>query len=186
MRRSRRCLGRTSWLFGIVAVLAVGLTACPAEGPDQEATAAADPAAIQSAWDAFLAAWEDQDIEAGLRAFSDDAVAFDPVPPGRFEGQTGIRNWMAGAFDAFEEITIDTEDVRVRTEGAVGWVTARYTFTGTPLQGEPVVDEGYATMLWTPTADGIYRSPLFHASVLPEGQTEGGSEGSPAVQQGES
>lgn len=184
MRDARQCVTGKGWAVGVAVLLAIGVTACPADRDEQVAAEPADPAAILNAWEALLAAWEAQDVEGVLRAFTENAIVFDPVPPGKFEGQTGIRNWAAGAFDAFEEISIDTEQVQVATEGPVGWVMARYTFRGTPLQGEAYVDEGYVSALWTLAADGTYRSPLFHASVLPEGQAEDGAEGSPAEEQG--
>lgn len=177
MRYASQCRNRKRWVIGVVVLLVLGVTACPEDRDERAAPEPADPAAILNAWEALVAAWEAQDIEGVLRAFTDNAVVFDPAPPGRFEGQTGIRNWAAGAFDAFEEIAIDTEQVQVATEGPIGWVVARYTFRGTPLQGETLVDEGYVSVLWTLATDGTYRSPLFHASVLPEGQMEDGTGG---------
>ncbi len=153
---------RTGLLTGL-ALLAMGAAAaCAPEGGAD--VPAADPAEARQAFDAFIAAWETQDLDAALGAFTDDAVAFDPVPPFKFEGPEAIRSWIGGAFDTLDEISIDVEDVRSRTEGHVAWVTARYAFRGTPVEGEAFVDEGHVTMLWVRTADGSYRSPLFHAS----------------------
>lgn len=151
-------------LLGSAVLLGAAVVACAPEPVSDGGAAVA--AEAEAAFRNFVRAWEEQDLEAAVGAFSPDAVAFEPAPPTKFEGTEGIRAWTSGAFDALDRISIATEDVRARAEGPVAWVTARYTFEG-EQEGEAVRDEGYVSMVWVREADGAYRARLFHASVIP-------------------
>lgn len=61
-------------VFATVILVGVGLWALPLGGGDGDA--AADPAALL---DAFITAWEDQDVEGAVALFTADAE-FDPEP----------------------------------------------------------------------------------------------------------
>lgn len=132
--------------------------------------AIAEPAGVEAAFDAFVTAWEEEDREALNETFTDDAVAFDPVPPGKFEGAAGIDGLLSATFQQLDDIDITISEPSVHTEGRVGWLTARYVFAGQPVAegAEPTRDEGYVSTVWVLQPDGSYRIPLFHASVLPE------------------
>lgn len=171
--RRRTRLSRTAPLAGASIALAIAFTACAREAPPEEPVAAIAAADVEAAFEAFRGAWEREDLEAVLAAFTPDAVAFDPVPPGRFEGAEGIREWVGGTFSALDAITITTSDVRVSSAGPVAWLTARFVFEGRPPEGEALRDEGNVSMLWVRSPDGTYRSPLFHASPDPEPTTGG-------------
>lgn len=139
----------------------------------------AEPAAtaegIEAAFEAFIDAWETENLEAARATFTADAVAFDPVPPFKFSGTEGIRAWTSGAFEQLDSISIATSEMTVRTHGPVAWSTARYTFEATPTEGEAISDEGYLSMVWVLQDDGSYRATLFHASNITEEGMEGAS-----------
>jgi uncharacterized protein (TIGR02246 family) len=126
----------------------------------------ASAAEVEAAFKRFEEAWETEDIESAVGAFTPDAVVFDPVPPGRFERLEGIRAWISGSFDSLEQISISTSQVRVQTAGQVAWVTARYVF-GAQQKGTPVRVEGDLTMVWVRQPDGSLKMSVFHASHLP-------------------
>lgn len=154
----------SSWV-----VLAIAAWSGCAPPPAQEPIATA--AEVEAAVAAFVAAWEQEDLEAAVGAFVSDAIVFDPAPPGKFDGIEGIRGWTSGSFDALEQISITLEDLRIQTAGPVAWVTARYRFEA--LQnGEPAGDEGNLSMVWVRQADGVYKAALFHASRLPEAPSD--------------
>lgn len=167
------------------AILAVAAISCvPApeerEGGEQDAvetapeTTVAQPADVEAAVDDFVAAWEQENLEAATGALTADAVAYDPAPPGKFEGAEGIHAWISGAFEELDQIDITLTERSVRTVGRVAWFQARYVFAAQPVQpeAEPIRDEGYVSMIWVRQEDGSYKSPLFHASEIPEEMPE--------------
>jgi hypothetical protein len=101
-------------LSGVVLLGLIAAACQPAPPPE---AAAADPAAVEAAFADFITAWEEEDLDAVLAMFRPDAVAFDPVPPGKFEGSEGIRSWAGGAFEYLDGITIVTDGIQVRVEG---------------------------------------------------------------------
>src|SRR5262245_352675 len=125
---------------GILAVLAVLMgVACstpPPPGPPEVTAAEAE-----AAFKAFAEAWEREDLEAASATFTPDAVVFDPVPPGRFEGAAGIRSWISGSFEALDHIAIRSSQFRVSTKGPVAWGTAHFVFEA-ERGGQPVHFEG--------------------------------------------
>lgn len=158
---------RTDTLLVALAVLfSAALAGCAPEAPAEPEGSEAE---VRASFDDLISAFEAQDVGAVLQLFTADAVAIDPpAPPGKFEGTEGIRAWAGGAFEAFDRIDIETQDVRVRTEGSVAWLTADYRFEArAEAMPEPYVAEGYVTTLWVRDEDGTYRSPLFHASPFP-------------------
>jgi ketosteroid isomerase-like protein len=131
----------------------------------------ASAAEVEAAFAAFTAAWEQEDLEAAVGVFAPDAIVFDPVPPGKFDGIEEIRGWTSGSFDALEQISITVEDLQIQTAGPVAWVTAQYRFDA--LQnGEPSGDEGNLSMVWVRQPEGVYKATLFHASRLPEAPSD--------------
>lgn len=175
MKTLDRISDRISRRIAICMVLAgapVGWACAPAGEEGETAAAgveqpAATAAGVEAAFQAFVDAWEAEDVEAAVGAFTTDAVAFDPVPPGKFGGPEGIRAWASGAFEALEGITITVSEVSAATEGRVGWLTAHYVFEG-QAPDESVRDEGYLSSVWVLQDDGSYKATLFHASIRPE------------------
>ena len=156
-----------------VALVAALISCAPASEEGAEADgemSAARAAEVETAMDDFVAAWEREDVDATVAFFTADAVLFDPVPPGKFEGSEAIRALVAGAFEELDAIEITLTERNVRTAGRVAWFHARFVYAGQPPQPDaaPVRDEGFVTMIWVRQEDGSYRSPLFHASRLPE------------------
>lgn len=155
------------------ALLAALISCTPApEGGAETAgqMAAARATEVETAMDDFVAAWEREDLDATVAFFTADAVLFDPVPPGKFTGSEAIRALVSGAFEELDAIEITLTERNVRTAGRVAWFHARFVYAGQPPQADaaPVRDEGFVTMIWVRQEDGSYRSPLFHASRLPE------------------
>ncbi|MGH9779731.1 MAG: YybH family protein [Candidatus Acidiferrales bacterium] len=149
-----------AWAALAMAVLA----ACaPAPPPGAGGASAAE---VEAALNRFDEAWEREDLEAAAGAFTPDAVAFDPVPPGRFEGAEGIRTWISESFASLEQISINLSQVSVRTEGPAAWVTAHFVFDA-QQEGKPSRAEGYVSMIWVLQADGSLKMSVFHASHLP-------------------
>lgn len=154
-------------LSALLLPLAAG--ACATPGPDTTDDSADAEAEVRAAYDDFVRAWEAESADAVVAFFTDDAVAFDPVPPGRWEGASDIREgWVAPSFDFLDDISIDSRMVRVNTRGDVAWVTSAYTFTATTADG-PFRDEGNLSMVWVRQADGGWRVAVFHASPPVEG-----------------
>lgn len=153
---------------------AVSWLACAPAAEDEGEAGARDAArpmataeGVEAAFRAFTAAWEAEDLEAVVGTFTPDAVAFDPVPPGKFAGSEGIRALASGAFESADAISIPLSEVEVGTHGSVGWSTARFTYES-EAAGETTSDDGYVSMVWVLQDDGSYRATLFHASELPE------------------
>jgi ketosteroid isomerase-like protein len=179
-------------MVGLAMVAVVAISCAPAAEVGEEAepgavetvpeTTAAQPADVDAAVDEFIAAWEREDVEAAVGAFTADAVAYDPVPPGRFAGTAGIREWIADTFAELDQIDITLAERTVHTADGVGWFQSRYVFAAQPAQpgAEPIRDEGYVSILWVRQEDGSYLSPLFHASPIPEGAPQ--EDGGPAVE----
>jgi len=160
--RARRRL--SSALQVVLAMATCVMCGTPPPPPGGEASAAE----VEAAFKRFEEAWEREDIDAAANAFTPDAVVFDPVPPGRFEGAEGIRKWISGSFDSLEQISIGASQFRVQSAGQVAWVTAHYTFEAQQA-GKPLRVEGDLTMVWVRQTDGSHRLSVFHASHLPQG-----------------
>ena len=151
-----------------VAVVILGLTlawmACAPPPPPREAEISA--AGVEADLKKFAEAWEREDLEAAAAAFAPDAVVFDPVPPGRFEGPDGVRAWISGSFQALDRIAIDLSQIRVQTAGPIAWVTARYVFEARQ-EGKPLRVEGHMSVVFVLQTDGSGKMSVFHASHLP-------------------
>jgi uncharacterized protein (TIGR02246 family) len=132
--------------------------------------AASAPAAakteVESTFKKFVQGWEARNLDAVVANFTTDAVAFDPVGSGRFEGTEGIRGWVADTFKAVSDLAIDVSHVRIDTSGAVAWLTADYVFKGV-VDGKPMSDPGHLSMVWVKQRDGAYKATVFHASPVP-------------------
>ena len=159
---------RVAIRLALPGAVLLGFIAAACQPAPPPRAAAADPAAVEAAYEDFEAAWEAEDLDGVIAMFRPDAVAFDPVPPGKFEGTEGIRSWAGGAFEFLDGITITSDEIRVRVEGPVAWVTAHYVFEGRQPDGELLRDEGNLSMVWVLESDGRYRATVFHASNLPE------------------
>ena len=185
--RSSRCT--PALLAGLVAVAALCAACAPAaeeeaavESPSTEAaeTAPEREAAVaeevEAAVDEYVSAWEREDVEGVAGWFTADGVAFDPVPPGKFEGSEGIRDLVTGTFRDLDEIDITLSERSVRTDGPFAWFHARYVFAARPAEAgaEPIRDEGYVSMVWVRQEDGSYETPLFHASPMPREEPPAG------------
>lgn len=149
----------------VACLVALPLAAAAWAAPQEPA---AEEAGVRAAVDAFIAAWLAEDADAVVGAFLPDAVAFDPAPPGTFEGQEGIRRWVTGDFAHMEGIAITAPGpMRIETLGPVAWVTGHYRFQA-DLGEHHLDDEGALTMVWVRQPDGAYRLAVFHASSHPE------------------
>lgn len=127
-----------------------------------------DRAAIRAQFDRFLAAWNQEDLEAATAIFTKDAVVYDPAPPGVFLGREAIHEWTRKSFQDLDRIRIEVSGVRVRIEGETAWITAHYSFSAT-RDGLSLAEEGNLSMIWIRMENGAYLSPLFHASRVPAG-----------------
>jgi len=121
---------------------------------------------VMVAYKSFENAWEKEDVAAAIALFDADAVVFDPVPPGRFEGTDAIRGWIAGSFEALDDISIETSRMRLQVVGPAAWITAHYVFTATQ-GGKPARFEGDMTMNMLRDDKDTWRLLVFHASHLP-------------------
>lgn len=163
---------RLGFLIALPTTL-VWLACAPAANDGREAAAddaaklMATAAGVEAAFQAFVEAWEAQDVEAVVTSFTADAVMFDPVPPGKFSGSAEIRALVSGAFESADEISIPVSELEVGTHGPVAWSTAGYTYAS-EAAGETTSEEGYVSMVWVLQDDGSYKATLFHASPLPE------------------
>ena len=115
---------------------------------------------------AFEEAWEKEDLEAAVALFEPTAVVFDPVPPGRFQHIEAIRGWIAGSFEALDDIAIETSNLRLHAAGPAAWLTAHYVFTATQ-GGQPARYEGDLTMNLLLVDDRGWKILVFHASHVP-------------------
>ena len=121
---------------------------------------------VMAAFKKFEVAWEKEDLEGAMALFRPNAVAFDPVPPGRFVGAQAIRGWIAGSFEALDDISITSTELRMHIAGPAAWHTAHYVFTA-KQGGQPVRFEGDLTMTWLREDDDSWRISVFHASHVP-------------------
>jgi uncharacterized protein (TIGR02246 family) len=152
-----------SRLTGLVLLMMIGLACAPAPAPTGGDASASG---VEAAFKALIEAWEREDLEAAAAVFTPDAVVFDPVPPGRFEGVNGIRGWISDSFEALEHISIKSSQFRVQTKGPVAWATGHYVFEAQQNE-KPVRFEGDVTMVWVRQTDGSHKLSVFHASHLP-------------------
>jgi ketosteroid isomerase-like protein len=126
------------------------------------ATTAETEAALQQ----FIQGWEKKDLPSVVAAFAPDAVAFDPLPPGKFVHTEGIRAWVGDTFKALTDISVNVSDVQIHAAGSVAWLTGHYVFKA--KAGEmPIKDEGNLSLVWVKQTDGAYKISVFHADVPP-------------------
>jgi ketosteroid isomerase-like protein len=149
---------------GVALLIVAAFFARPAkQTPTQPQASASD---VRAAFEEFKEAWQKEDLEAAVSFFTEDAVVFDPVPPGRFEGGEAIRGWTSGSFKALDQIHIGTSKIRTEASGPIAWVTAHYVFDAL-LEGKPAQFEGDMTTVWVLQDDGSCKMSVFHASHLP-------------------
>ena len=121
---------------------------------------------VMAGYAKFEAAWQKEDLDGAMALFLPTAVVIDPVPPGRFVGTDAIRGWIEGSFQALDDISITTTDLRMHIAGPAAWHTAHYVFEA--RQGsQPVRFEGDFTMNWLRMEDLNWRIAVFHASHVP-------------------
>jgi ketosteroid isomerase-like protein len=161
-RFSRRNFGRfvTLGVLSTALLAPVHVTASPA--PVAVATE------VEAAFHSFVQAWQNEDLNAAVASFTPDAVAYDPVPPGKFENTAAIRTWIDDTFKALDHISITASDVKIHTAGPVAWLTAHYVFKA-QAGDQPAGDEGNLSMVWVKQLNGGYKIALFHASIPPAG-----------------
>ena len=122
---------------------------------------------VEASLQEFMNTWERGDVEPVVASFTPDAVIYDPTPPGEVRGTDAIRSWVVDFLEANDQIAIGLSDVRVSTDGSVGWTTCRFRFTA-HTDGEERVSEGNLTVIFVMQPDESYRVALFHASRLLE------------------
>ena len=159
-RFSRRPFGR----FLAVGALSTALfSPAPAAAVQVPVAAASE---VEAAFQQFALAWAKEDLNNALAAFAADAVVLVPATPGRFENKEGIRTWLAGTFQASEQISFAASDVQVHVAGPMAWLTARYAFKA-QAAGKPVGEEGNLSMVWVKQQDGACKIAVYHASIPP-------------------
>lgn len=164
VNESRRTIGWAPILTGVALLIVAAFFARPAKQTPKEAEASASK--VRAAFEKFKEAWQKEDLETAVSFFTEDAVVFDPVPPGRFEGEEAIRGWTSGSFEALDQIHIGMSKLRNETSGRAAWVTAHYVFDALH-EGKPAQFEGDMTTVWLLQDDGSYKMSVFHASHLP-------------------
>ena len=152
---SRPSVGR----FITIVALLVSLPAVSQASP-----AVATVPETEAALAKFIHTWETKDTEAAVATFAADAVAFDPVPGGRFDSPASIRAWIADSFKVLDKISITVSDVRIKTSGPVAWLTGGYVFKA-QMDGKPAGDAGIMSMVWVKQPDGAFKLEIFHASI---------------------
>jgi ketosteroid isomerase-like protein len=155
-----------SWFRLVAACFALAALAFSGAGAATPPGPVASKPEVEKAFAKFVQAWHAKDLNAVLANFTADAVAFDPVAPGRFENTAGIRGWVTDTFKTVDQLAIELRDLRVQTAGPVAWLTAAYVFKGR-VDGKPMSEPGNLSMVWVKQADGSYKSPIFHASTIP-------------------
>ena len=157
--------------FGATVLMLLAAAGCagqesPAEPPSgmQRLARAVE---VEAALRDFMDAWERADAEPLIASFTPDAVIYDATPPGEVRGADAIRSFVIDFLEANQQITVELSDVRVSTDGSVGWTTCRYRFVA-HTDGEERVAEGNLTVIFVMQPDESYRVALFHASRLLE------------------
>ena len=120
--------------------------------------------AVEAAW---VAAMKANDLEAVMRTYADDAVAWLPDEV-EARGTVAIRAQYAGLLGAYTVIEVALTDAGHRTVGttSVGW--GKFSLTLKPKAGgEPVVMKGRFTDM-AERRDGRWVYTLDHASAEPE------------------
>jgi ketosteroid isomerase-like protein len=161
---------RTGSFRAAVLILAV-VAGCagpepPLEPPSNTARLAR-AVEVEAALQEFMGSWERADVELLVASFTPDAVIYDPTPPGEVRGADAIRSFVIDFLQANQQIGVELSDVRVATEGPVGWTTSRYRFVAI-TDGEERISEGNLTLIFVIQPDESYRVALFHASRLLE------------------
>lgn len=153
---------RVSASFVLVGLLAVASCAQePAPGaasaPAQPMVDAADDiAAIKTARDAFMAAYEQGDAEAIGRLYTEDAIS-EPNHQPTLAGREAIVNSLRTLFEQVEVKPVLTPD-ETKTLGNVGLDRGHYTVTVTPKAGaSPTTAEGRYLVIFRKGEDGQWR-----------------------------
>ena len=163
-----RSLDPAMWLVLCLAIASAGCsTPEPAAQPSVSQARIATATEVHAALQSFMGTWERGDVESMVAAFTPDAVIYDPTPPGEVRGADAIRSFVVDFFEANQQIAIELGDVRVATDGPVGWTTSRYVFVA-QTEGEERVAEGNLTVIFVKQPDDSYLAALFHASRLVE------------------
>ena len=149
-----------SYLSTGVLTLVLILAACAP--PPQEKAATEGPgqveieAALNSANDAFVSAFNAGDAAAIAALFTDDGVQMPPNDPAA-SGKEAIQASYQSSFDQF---TFEFAVSQVEAEGAGEWAFARgtYTIKLTPkADGKAIEDSGKYMNVWARQADGSWK-----------------------------
>ncbi len=163
--------------FGAAVLLLAVVAGCAGQEPLTEPPASTERLAgaveVEAALQEFMDSWERADVEPLVALFTPDAVIYDPTPPGEVRGADAIRSFVIDFLEANQQIAVELSDVRVSTDGSVGWTTCRYRFVA-HTDGEERFSEGNLTVIFVMQPDESYRVALFHASRLlePPGATD--------------
>jgi ketosteroid isomerase-like protein len=133
--------------------------------------------AVESAW---VAAMKANDLEAVMRTYADDAVAWLPDEI-EARGTVAIRAQYVGLLGTFTVTEVALTDTGHWTAGktSVGW--GKFSLTLTPKAGgEPVVMKGRFTDM-AEERDGRWVYTLDHASAEPEPKKPAESADTPAA-----
>jgi len=157
--------------FGMAALLVIAMVGCAGQEPPREPSVSTERVAraveVEAALQSFMDTWERADVESLVASFTPDAVIYDPTPPGEVRGGDAIRSFVIDFLEANQQIAIELSDVRVSTEGSVGWTTCLYRFVAHE-EGQERVAVGNLTMIFVKQPDDSYLAALFHASRPPE------------------
>jgi uncharacterized protein (TIGR02246 family) len=152
----RPCLLVTA--CALLAPFAVGCEP-PAEEPDvfpaeePAPPVEAPPAGLESATDAYIAAWNGDNPEAVAPFFTEDAVV--TVNEDSFQGRTEIAEGWLPVVPGIANLEItETSTERI---GDDWYSEGTYTATITEPDQEPVETSGHYTVTWTRDADGQWR-----------------------------
>lgn len=157
--------------FGAAFLMLVMVAGCAGPPPPSDLPRDTERLAravdVEAALQVFMDTWERADAESLVASFTPDAVIYDPTPPGEVRGADAIRSFVIDFLEENQQIGVELSDVRVSTDGSVGWTTCRYRFVA-HTDGEERVAEGNLTVIFVMQPDESYRIALFHASRLLE------------------
>jgi uncharacterized protein (TIGR02246 family) len=131
----------------------------------REAGELPDEARIRALIDDWASAVRAKDVEAVMRHYAADVVAFDLAPPLQYTGADALRTSLAAWFPTFRgPVGYDIRDLHVTTGEDVAFCRSLSRISGTRTDGE-ATDVWVRAIIGLRKIDGTWKVAHEHASV---------------------
>jgi uncharacterized protein (TIGR02246 family) len=161
----QREYGGLEAMFKTIRLAAVAIFLTVGVAGSVFARPSADEAAIRALHTQYAAALKAKDVDAIMRIYAPDVLAYDVAPPREHAGAAAYRKDWEAFMSGFKGAPkFEVSDLFVETSGALGWSHSILHVTGTDPAGKPNDITVRVTDIYRKTANG-WRIVHEHASV---------------------